>query len=621
MENGKNTFYICQKLNHLLYYKKEYFMPNTLGSYYVRVIVDNSKCKFDLKFDEKWAEELSTWNYNKNDFSVIPAGEKRSLWLLGSDRGGMLWHMLPYGNNRKFYVRMAFTNPKSSSNNAEGSQFSGLQQYKNHGEPLEITYVIGTPALAGWIDGEQYIPKAVCDFDDSVNPEPNQPKDPKGPYRIKVCVDNTLNKHPLKLKKIWDNNGGDLEDNWSYAPTDIPAGETRTFLLNDNDRAGMIYDTLNPLVSNNENIELRMAFTNPYDSHSNAEGSQLAGLRTYQYEGDKVDLHYQIFSQNTAFWHGCTNYPRPRIKDSSSPNPRSHRNWMKENFDALMGKKLQDLAIPGSHDSTTYALNVFQDGRIATCQDLDLTGQLNMGIRMLDLRVLPRDGQLWCDHNKYWTTPLNKALSQIGEFCRNTDSEEIVMMCFAWRNSEQRNEFSESDDEKVMSMLQKELPGLLITKEEENLTIGELRGIGRKAYVFYDRSAAVEKYPELHRNPVKLYWPNKRTAYDIKYFVDSCISKNKPNKFWVIEGQCTPNWTAIAGQTPYALNVGQNPTRNTSDAVINTDTNRENVYQCYDQCLEVGSPFYFGSTVRVDNWISEEWWDKKFNIFLIDYVG
>jgi hypothetical protein len=63
--------------------------------------------------------------------------------------------------------------------------------------------------------------------------------------------------------------------------------------------------------------------------------------------------------------------------------------WMDDISDCLSGRKLSQIVIPGSHDSTTYSINsppIFVP--YAQTQDEDLTSQLNGGIRQFDIRVL-----------------------------------------------------------------------------------------------------------------------------------------------------------------------------------------------------------------------------------------
>jgi hypothetical protein len=67
--------------------------------------------------------------------------------------------------------------------------------------------------------------------------------------------------------------------------------------------------------------------------------------------------------------------------------PYAAPTWMHDIAPCLEYRKLSEIAIPGSHDSGTYAFNFFQDGGFATTQDENFTAQLNDGMRSFDIRV------------------------------------------------------------------------------------------------------------------------------------------------------------------------------------------------------------------------------------------
>lgn len=67
-------------------------------------------------------------------------------------------------------------------------------------------------------------------------------------------------------------------------------------------------------------------------------------------------------------------------------------NWMSVLKDAIRNTKLRDLKVPGTHDSNTYTFGGFSlAASFAKCQKITITEQLNMGVRMLDLRYGPNE--------------------------------------------------------------------------------------------------------------------------------------------------------------------------------------------------------------------------------------
>lgn len=71
-------------------------------------------------------------------------------------------------------------------------------------------------------------------------------------------------------------------------------------------------------------------------------------------------------------------------------------NWM-NGVDG--GKKLNQINIPGSHDSTTYAMGKMVE-KYSQCQKYTLIEQLEMGIRCFDIRLFSESEDIFCCHGK-----------------------------------------------------------------------------------------------------------------------------------------------------------------------------------------------------------------------------
>jgi len=87
--------------------------------------------------------------------------------------------------------------------------------------------------------------------------------------------------------------------------------------------------------------------------------------------------------------------------------------WMHDIGNYLASRKLSDIVIPGSHDSTTYSLPGPGDDLWHT-QDQELKDQLNGGMRVFDIRVeyVPRNpdgsgGDYWAHHGQGITDHLS----------------------------------------------------------------------------------------------------------------------------------------------------------------------------------------------------------------------
>lgn len=108
------------------------------------------------------------------------------------------------------------------------------------------------------------------------------------------------------------------------------------------------------------------------------------------------------FSNNQNIY--AENY---KIYDEITTNLNSH-NWMSGISD---GRYLHEINIPGSHDAGTaivknstnnkikiYGIPIFETGKFAKDQNLNIKSQLNSGVRLLDIRVDSNSNSLYLCH-------------------------------------------------------------------------------------------------------------------------------------------------------------------------------------------------------------------------------
>jgi hypothetical protein len=124
----------------------------------------------------------------------------------------------------------------------------------------------------------------------------------------------------------------------------------------------------------------------------------------------------------------CANY-------AANPNPST---WMQKIAPCLEGRRLSDIAIPGSHDSATYSFSFFQDFGFATTQDEDFIHQLDNGMRQFDIRVELSTGTSGLDyyaHHGYGSTDiispwltLTRILSDISQWAHEPGHEQEILI-------------------------------------------------------------------------------------------------------------------------------------------------------------------------------------------------
>lgn len=127
--------------------------PQTTLEEWARVLVsvDNTKA-VPLHLESTW--QNGPWT---KEPTSIPAGGKGIFLLNDNDRAGLQFLL-----NNNIPINMAFTCPKSSSNSAEGSPLAGLQQYAEHGTPVNLSYVISEVNQACWDSGSSNNGKVEC---------------------------------------------------------------------------------------------------------------------------------------------------------------------------------------------------------------------------------------------------------------------------------------------------------------------------------------------------------------------------------------------------------------------------------------------------------------------------
>jgi len=155
---------------------------------------------------------------------------------------------------------------------------------------------------------------------------------------------------------------------------------------------------------------------------------ECAGLRftmDLTVKGQKANLLKVTWKPISQLLRECL----PKAKPSKRKVPRSNNeasNWMKRVPDQM---KINEMSIPGTHDSMAYK------GVIPTiyviCQSIDLQNQLAHGVRFFDIRLAVKDGKLGAYHgDKGMLSFLDSFFSEImhtfNQFLSSNPSEAII---------------------------------------------------------------------------------------------------------------------------------------------------------------------------------------------------
>ena len=158
-------------------------------------------------------------------------------------------------------------------------------------------------------------------------------------------------------------------------------------------------------------------------------------------------------------------------------------------------KKLSLLNIPGTHDSTAYNISCI-GSCFAKTQDIDITAQLNIGVRLFDLRVTKKSslssknwmssmicchGIFNCYHlenNKKILLTYEYVLNQIKNFLKENPSETVIIKTDSGRGNKLFN--IENAAEIFDTIL-----GDISVEYNNKYTLGELRG--KVIYMFSNK--------------------------------------------------------------------------------------------------------------------------------------
>jgi hypothetical protein len=260
-----------------------------------------------------------------------------------------------------------------------------------------------------------------------------------------------------------------------------------------------------------------------------------------------------------------------------------YEHWMKNLPDVLHNLPLNQLAIPGSHNSFTYYLD--KSAALSPCapevarylttlfgplaksiihswsvtQSLGVEDQLKAGIRYFDIRVGSRadTDELYAVHGLYGPT-IDSCLCSLDKFL-DSHPEEIVLLDF--------NHFYDMDSSAhhrlVDSLLHRFSSRMCPVMDMSCLTLRTLWDTGLQLVVFYHDHDSVEQHFQLWPGSIiPAFWHNKQTVDQLVEAVDAMRCKRPPTDFYVSQGVLTPDTWYIASH------VGQNLRSNICDGTL-----------------------------------------------------
>lgn len=295
--------------------------------------------------------------------------------------------------------------------------------------------------------------------------------------------------------------------------------------------------------------------------------------------------------------------------------------WMAHLEPSLKAEPLSQVALPGTHDSGTYAwkkelgaspdsdltvtiekkLDVLgrlgdciTDGilklvfeRMCKCQDMSIKDQLEAGIRYLDLRVARHE-----ESNEYYSchgvfcVNYDEILDEIANFL-TANPKEIVVLDF--------NHFYAMDEEHHQAFSAKiveKLDGKMAIRGEveANSPVQQYWDKGAQAVCIYHNDIYKSTDGKFwHRGVISSPWPNKNKTDELHENLQERIKARNKDYFFVLQGILTPDGELIKDEI--LESGGETSIKSIASRVSN----------------------------RVVDWVEDEWKEENHNIVIVDF--
>ncbi|XP_068165897.1 PI-PLC X domain-containing protein 1-like [Antennarius striatus] len=225
------------------------------------------------------------------------------------------------------------------------------------------------------------------------------------------------------------------------------------------------------------------------------------------------------------------------MEDEEKPPLAANHDWMSRLPAKLLDVPLWNLAVPGSHDSMSFCLDVSSPVqqsepylirvldrlfpcctrpcvlRWATTQQSVLSDQCELGIRFLDLRIAKKPkggGTLFFAHGIYTLMTVKEALSELATWLDAHPKEIVIISCSHF------DSLTDEDHVRLADFILR-LFGKKLCSSKETPTLRSCWSSGQQVVLSYDNQQMTLQHPELW--PGVPYWyadspdPMKVLAY------------------------------------------------------------------------------------------------------------
>ncbi|XP_077921479.1 PI-PLC X domain-containing protein 1 isoform X2 [Halichoerus grypus] len=251
----------------------------------------------------------------------------------------------------------------------------------------------------------------------------------------------------------------------------------------------------------------------------------------------------------------------------------TNTDWMSALCPLLWDVPLHHLSIPGSHDTMTYCLNkkspISQTqsrllqllGKVLPCvtrpvvlrwsitQVLDVTEQLDAGVRYLDLRIahmlVGSEKNLHFVHMVYTTALVEDTLTEISEWLEKHPREVVILAC---RNFEGMTE----DLHEYLVACIRNIFGDMLCPRGDLPTLNQLWSRGQQVILSYEEESVVSRHGELWPG-IPYWWGDQVNAQELIPYLECMKSCGRPGGLFVAGINLTENLAYVLGHPSQSL--------------------------------------------------------------------
>ncbi|KAJ0009382.1 hypothetical protein NQD34_001084, partial [Periophthalmus magnuspinnatus] len=238
----------------------------------------------------------------------------------------------------------------------------------------------------------------------------------------------------------------------------------------------------------------------------------------------------------------------------SSMEPDSHPDWMSRLPGPLLQAPLWDLAIPGSHDSMSFCLDMSSPvlksepallhlldclfpcctrpciQRWSTTQRSVLCVQCEMGIRFLDLRIAkkPAGGAtLFFAHGVYTLISVKEALEELCIWLEAHPREVVILSCSHFER------MTDDDHRDLVHFILTLFGSKLCPPTGDRMELQHSCWLqGQQLIVSYEEDQIVKEHPQLWTS-IPYWYANSPNTKEVIRYLDNQLSGGRPEKFFV----------------------------------------------------------------------------------------